>query len=128
MIKKLKKYVIPTFAVTMIGVVSSTPMASANEIYVTAEESKEIALNTIPGTVEEVELENEDGLTVYEVEVQAEDGNEYDVIIDAQTGNIIEVELDDDDRYDDDNDDDRYDDDNDDHRYDDDDDDDRYDD
>jgi hypothetical protein len=103
MIKKFKKYVIPTLAVTMIGAASTTPIVSAdaNELYVTAEESKAIALERVPGTVEEVELENEDGFVVYEVEVRAEDGSEHEVIIDARTGEIVAVETDD---YDDDND------------------------
>ncbi|WP_241481566.1 PepSY domain-containing protein [Mesobacillus campisalis] len=107
---KLKKYVIPALAVTMIGAASTTPIVSANasELYLTKEESKEIALQTIPGIVDEVELENEDGYLVYEVEVQGEDGIDYEVTIDAETAEIVAVELDydDDDFYEDDNDDD----------------------
>ncbi|WP_053363395.1 PepSY domain-containing protein [Bacillus sp. FJAT-27251] len=103
---KLKKYVIPALAVTMIGAALTTPIVSANAsgLYLTKEESKEIVLQSFPGIVEEVELENEDGYLVYEVEVQGEDGIEYEVIIDAETAEIVAVELDyddDDDRYDD---------------------------
>ncbi|KKK36917.1 hypothetical protein WQ57_16695 [Mesobacillus campisalis] len=94
----------------MIGAASTTPIVSANasELYLTKEESKEIALQTIPGIVDEVELENEDGYLVYEVEVQGEDGIDYEVTIDAETAEIVAVELDydDDDFYEDDNDDD----------------------
>ncbi len=109
MTKKLTKYVIPTLAATIIGGVSTTPIISANASeLLTAEESKEIALEKIRGIVEEVELENEDGILIYEVEVRAEDGLEHEVIIDAQTGEIVAVELDDndddDDSYDDDDD------------------------
>lgn len=111
--KKLKKYVIPALAATMIGAASTTPIvsASASELYVTKEESKIIALEAFPGSVEEVELENEDGYLVYEVEIEGEDGIEYEVIIDAETGEIVAVETDDD--NDDADEDDRYNDDDD---------------
>ena len=116
--KKLSKYVIPSIAVTMIGVGTTAAGVSADsddhnpryqqEINVTEQESKEIALERIPGTVEEVELEDEDGHVVYEVELKSENGDEHEVIIDAQTGDILVVESDDDndDNNDDDDDDD----------------------
>ncbi|MES1042591.1 hypothetical protein FOA20_24750 [Peribacillus simplex] len=50
-----------------------------------------------PGTVKDVELEDEDGTVVYGVEVQAKDGSKQDVKIDAQTGKIVKVVSDDED-------------------------------
>ncbi len=104
--KKWKKYMIPTVAATVISAISATPMASADSnddymeernIRITAEESKNIALEKIPGTVEEVELDEEDGFFVYEVEVETKDGKEYEFMIDAQTGEILDFESDGDD-------------------------------
>ena len=48
------------------------------------------------GSMTEVELENEDGITVYEVEFTENNGNEVDVVIDAETGDVIAVESDED--------------------------------
>ncbi|WP_087972067.1 PepSY domain-containing protein [Oceanobacillus rekensis] len=114
--KEWSKYVIPSIAVTMIGVGSTTASVSADsddhkpkqqqENNVTKQVSKEIALDRIPGTIEEVELDNEDGYIVYEVELQSEDDDEYEVIINAQTGDILEIESDDNDNDDDDDNDD----------------------
>ncbi|MUV38483.1 hypothetical protein JNUCC1_02321 [Lentibacillus sp. JNUCC-1] len=68
-------------------------------------EASRIALNEIdfPGTVVSVELDEDDGRMIYEVEIEGENG-EADVEIDAYTGKIIVLEVDLDD-YDDDNDD-----------------------
>ncbi|MBR3119072.1 PepSY domain-containing protein [Oceanobacillus profundus] len=111
--KKWKKHAIPSIAVVMIGTAATGMTVSADsddryeelqEVNITVEESKEIALTRVPGTVEEVELEDEDGYLFYEVEVDARDGNEYEILIDAETGDVIAVESEDeDDRDDDDN-------------------------
>lgn len=117
--KKLKKHAIPSIAVLMIGTATTGMTVSADsddryeelqEVNITVEESKEIALERIPGTIDEVELENEDGYLFYEVEVDAAGGDEYEILIDAQTGEVIDVEGDDED--DDDDGDDNDDDDN----------------
>ena len=118
--KKWKKHAIPSIAVVMIGTAATGMTVSADsddryeelqEVNITVEESKEIALTRVPGTVEEVELEDEDGYLFYEVEVDARDGNEYEILIDAETGDVIAVESEDeDDRDDDDNDDNEHDD------------------
>ncbi|MDY2734538.1 PepSY domain-containing protein [Intestinibacter sp.] len=106
----------------------------AKENYISREEAKKIMKNKASGaTLVDFEFDMDDGRAEYEGELV---GNniEYDIVLDATTGAVIEFEKDyDDDRYDDDRDyddddydDDRYDDDDyDDDRYDDDDDDDR---
>ena len=96
----------------------------AKENYISREEAKKIMKNKASGaTLVDFEFDMDDGRAEYEGELV---GNniEYDIVLDATTGAVIEFEKDyDDDRYDDDRDydDDDYDDD----RYDDDDDDDR---
>lgn len=104
----------------------------AKENYISREEAKKIMKNKASGaTLVDFEFDMDDGRAEYEGELV---GNniEYDIVLDATTGAVIEFEKDyDDDRYDDDRDyddddydDDRYDDDDyDDDRYDDDDDD-----
>ena len=54
------------------------------------------------GTVVEAEIEEEDGRLVYDIHVKVGDGvGEYEVLIDAMTGVVVDVELEDDDDDDD---------------------------
>ena len=55
-----------------------------------------MALEKVPGTVNEIELEVENGTVVYEIEVLSTDGTEQEVKVDAQTGEVLKVEADDD--------------------------------
>lgn len=57
----------------------------------------EIALNAAPGEVQKSELEREDGVMVYEIEILTAEGFEMEVEIDAGTGDVLEVEVEDDD-------------------------------
>jgi uncharacterized membrane protein YkoI len=50
-----------------------------------------------PGDVRAVEAEREGGKLVCEVEVLAQDGKTYEVVVDTATGAVIEVESDDED-------------------------------
>lgn len=68
----------------------------------TAQEAIEIALKEVPGLVEEVELEDEDGVPVFEIEIVSADGLETEVEIDALTGDVLEIESDEDEDGDDD--------------------------
>ena len=65
------------------------------------EEAKQIALTEFEGKVTEIELDKDDGRLIYEVELK--DGtHEAEIELDATTGEIIEVEIEqDDDRWDD---------------------------
>jgi len=49
------------------------------------------------GNVRAVEAENEEGKTLCEVEILAQDGKTYDVAIDIATNTVVKVEADDDD-------------------------------
>jgi uncharacterized membrane protein YkoI len=62
------------------------------------------ALKAVPGTVAEIELDDEHGTTAWEVEVVAGNGDRRDVTIDAGDGNVLTNRADD---RDDDDDDDR---------------------
>lgn len=54
----------------------------------------DIALAHFPGVVEEVELDENNGRLIYEIEIEA-DGEEAEFEIDAYTGEILIVEIDD---------------------------------
>lgn len=55
--------------------------------------AEEVALSAIPGEVREVELENENGFVVYEVEVAGQDGTFYEVVVDAGNGEVLGLEV-----------------------------------
>ncbi len=67
----------------------------AKQAKITEEAATKTALEKVPGTVNEVELEDEDGTVVYEFEITSTDGTQQDVKVDAQTGKIVKVEADD---------------------------------
>ena len=113
--KKVKKFVIPALAATIMtggAFASASAYASvkdkpvkqevqneqqesaklAKQAKITEAESKVIALKQVPGTVTDVELEDEDGTAVYGVEVQVKDESKQDVKVDAQTGKIVKVD------------------------------------
>ncbi|KAB7705602.1 hypothetical protein F9802_13790 [Bacillus aerolatus] len=117
---KIKKFIVPALAAAIIGggatsaiyvsaatkdkTVEQGEMNDQQEQAVLAKQAKfseqesvKISLEKVPGTVKNVELDDEDGTVVYEVEVQAKDGKEQDVKIDAQTGKVIKIEKDDED-------------------------------
>lgn len=53
-----------------------------------------IATEQIPGEIVKVELDTENGRLVYEVEIRNMHGVKYEVEVDAQTGRIVKIELD----------------------------------
>ncbi len=57
----------------------------------------EIALQQVPGKVTSAEFEQEDGVKVWEIEVLADNGKAYDLVIDANTGKISKQAQDDND-------------------------------
>ncbi|WP_164214610.1 PepSY domain-containing protein [Virgibacillus sp. YIM 98842] len=59
-----------------------------------AAEVKEIALNEFSGKLKELELDKDDGRLIYEVEIKNK-GKEAELDIDARTGEILEIEIDD---------------------------------
>ncbi|KKB38632.1 PepSY domain-containing protein [Bacillus thermotolerans] len=81
-----------------VGAVSSEPAISF-------EKAKEAAVNQVNGTIESIELEEDDGLLKYDIEVNGSDrSGDKEVEVDAASGKVMNVE---DDRDDDDDRDDR---------------------
>jgi uncharacterized membrane protein YkoI len=64
----------------------------AKDAKVTIEQAIKTAVEKVPGTVVEAELEKKHGKTVWEVEVLGTDGSVTEVHIDAATGTIIDTE------------------------------------
>ena len=86
---------------------SVSAQTAADATGLTEEQVIAIALAELPGEVQEVELERENGMQIYEIEILSADGIEMEVEIAAATGDVLEIEKDgDDDDHDDDDDDD----------------------
>lgn len=66
--------------------------SSGADTAISRERAEQIALEQQPGRVEESDIETSDGRTVWEVEIETEDGRDYEVKIDAQTGEVLEIE------------------------------------
>ena len=81
---------------------TDTPAAQATETapQIDIVKAIEIAKAEVPGTVMEAELDDKHDKLVYEVEIETEDGKEMEVEIDAASGEVLEVEEDDNDRGD----------------------------
>ena len=60
-----------------------------------AQELEDIVLNEVQGTIEEIELEDENGKLIFKVEVENRKDRDSEVYVDAYTGEVIEVEYDD---------------------------------
>jgi uncharacterized membrane protein YkoI len=67
----------------------------------TPAEAEALALQVVPGTVVESELEKERGRWVYSVDIRPARGGEVEVLIDAESGATVAVEEDGDDDDDD---------------------------
>ena len=103
----------------VVSIVEASPGLS-DRARVSGDSALALALNELPGgEIIEAELEEEDGLLVYAIDIRAAGAEgEYEVLIDATTGDVVAVELEDDDDEDDedehddddDHDDDHYDD------------------
>lgn len=64
----------------------------AKDATVTIEQAIKTAVEQVPGTVVEAELEKKHGKTVWEVEVLGADGKITEVHIDAAAGTVIDTE------------------------------------
>lgn len=61
---------------------------------ISGSEAIEIALRYVPGEVLKVELDTENGILVYEITIRSYTGVYYEMKIDANTGEVIEIERD----------------------------------
>ncbi|MCA1321758.1 PepSY domain-containing protein [Bacillus tianshenii] len=57
----------------------------------TEQQAIEIALQEVSGKVDDIELDDEDGIRVYEVEIEVDEETEALVIINAYTGEILSL-------------------------------------
>ncbi len=57
--------------------------------------AKEAALKAVPGTVEEIGVEMENGYLVYSVEVTGDDGQAHDLTVDAGNGEVLDQDVED---------------------------------
>lgn len=79
-----------------LGAGAATAWAQAPAPRITMEQAVRIALDHVPdSTVESVERDVEGAVIVWEVEVRDTHGVEHEVIIDASSGRVIRVEIDD---------------------------------
>lgn len=69
-------------------------LVSSSGRKVTEEEAKKIALREIGGTVTDIEMDRDGGKNIWEVEV-TKSGKQADVLIDLETGEVIEIEWED---------------------------------
>ncbi|NVK31135.1 MAG: PepSY domain-containing protein [Gammaproteobacteria bacterium] len=96
--KKLKN----TLAIGTLGVVLlSAGVATAGDRHIIAPtdysldlmQASELALAQVPGDIQSLELEKEDGKIVWEVKVASADQQRHKLIIDANTGEVLENKL-----------------------------------
>src|SRR5699024_3709453 len=74
--------------------VVQTKDATPAESFISMEKAQEIALSEQDGHIDSIELESEEGYVYYEVEIENGD-REYDIYIEASTGEILKVDRDD---------------------------------
>lgn len=86
-----------TAALLALGLVSApVVMADSDDVpegfktVISEEQARKIAEDGTSGKATEVELESEDGVVVYEVEVTLSDGTEKEMLVDAMTGALSE--------------------------------------
>ncbi|OLS38375.1 hypothetical protein BTR22_07550 [Alkalihalophilus pseudofirmus] len=61
---------------------------------ISAQDAIAIALESMPGDVVDVELDTENGILAWEIEIMTAKGTKYEVFVNANTGEVIKVELD----------------------------------
>lgn len=79
---------------------------STRDAKIARAEAERIALERAPGTILEVELERERGRLLYEIEIRLDSGVVREIGVDAETGEIVSDEIEDEDDDDDDEEDD----------------------
>jgi uncharacterized membrane protein YkoI len=84
-------------AFLVLAALVAMPALAQNRATLSEDDARRIALQHVPnGTVEEIELDDDESPPVYEVEVVDPDGREHELEIDATNGRVIRAEVDDD--------------------------------
>jgi uncharacterized membrane protein YkoI len=87
---------IPTIGSCAATLIVSTATAGGTLAQqVNADQAQSTALQAVPGQVLEVELDHENGVVIWEVEIRTPDGRRAEVNVDANSGAIVKVERDD---------------------------------
>ncbi|URN95816.1 MAG: PepSY domain-containing protein [Candidatus Pristimantibacillus lignocellulolyticus] len=73
----------------------STNVSADSNKKISSERAQQLALTAVQGKVKSVELEHDDGITYYDFDI-VKNKQEYDVHIDAYTGETLKVKIDDD--------------------------------
>jgi len=91
----MKKLMSMFLMISFLLVVNLLPSVKAEGIQsldgISLEKAKEIALKQVAGKIISAHVENDDGISKYEVIIQAKDGR-YEVEIDKASGKVLEVE------------------------------------
>lgn len=87
----------PALAVLALGGTLALGSIAAAQGRISDEQARRIALDHVPGTVIDLEHDDEDGTPRIEVEVRGEDGRVHEVTVDARDGRVIDIEEEDDD-------------------------------
>ncbi len=74
----------------------SSQASLEKEAKISRKQAEEIALKKIPGEIIEGDLEKEDGKLIYSFEIRKSDNTIFDVEVDANTGEVIKAQIDDD--------------------------------
>lgn len=61
---------------------------------ISIEDAISIAIEQVPGEVVKVELDSKNGVQIFEVDIINSQGLKYEVEIDAQTGRVLNIEID----------------------------------
>jgi uncharacterized membrane protein YkoI len=73
----------------VLGRGSNTP------VKITPQQAVDAALTNVPGLMTKIGVEHEHWVAVYEVRILANNGREHEVIVDSDTGRVLQVKFDD---------------------------------
>lgn len=96
MMRKVAKIILGTaFSAVALSslAIAGTDNQIANSLTakLSSEQATTLALQMQPGTLQEIELESEDGKMVFDIEIVTQDG-EVELLLDANTGELLAME------------------------------------
>src|SRR5438132_539691 len=101
--KTMKTFVFSIFMMTGIFLLTSASVSAqkkenaklAKDAKITMQQARTTALKRVSGTIEEGELEKENGKLVYSFDIRTSDGEITEVQVDAKNGEVVSVEKED---------------------------------
>ncbi|MGE7624670.1 PepSY domain-containing protein [Viridibacillus sp. NPDC096237] len=91
--KKMITAIALTGSLAVTGVVAAAGIQNSASKILSSEEVSKKALSYVKGTVYKVELDKEKGTQVYEIDVQGKNNKEYELKLDAKTGELLEKKM-----------------------------------